>query len=141
MKSAAVTNGPGPRPGRGSLPTPPPQSPGVPPQGAPGGSTGRPPGCRGLPRQQLDFGPIPPNSPRRAGTACGFHSTRAASGQPPINPTPGTLSPAPAPGLSSPRDLGRRAPLGVVKSSPTLLPSANFYGALALCQAPEPKKE
>lgn len=65
--------------------------------------------------------------------------------QPPINPTPGTLSSAPAPGLSSPRDLGRSAPLGVVQSSPTLLPSANFYGALALCQtlcqAPEPEKE
>lgn len=56
-----------------------------------------------------------------------------------------TLQPRDSLAAPPPPDLGRRAPLGVVKSFPTLLPSANFYGELppcqTLCQALEPEKE
>lgn len=71
----------------------------------------------------------------------GLSPTRVTSGQP--HPDPASHR-VPALVLSSSGDLDLRNPVGA-PFFPTLLPSANFHGALALCQtlcqALEPKKK
>lgn len=125
-------------PGWGSLVTPVPQTRGVPPQGARGGSIGytrlqRSPGgerqcgtsgSRSLP---TPLSPPPPHPPPGAGPCVG-----SAQPEQPLD----SRTPAPDLAFPSPRTLTHSpgAPLDVCKSFPTLLPATSFCGALALCQ-------